>query len=159
MLNNRKVSEQAKNQALRLYEQARQKSLWATVQSLLNRDGRRLLHMEEIHAAGTVPPNQDTGVQSVPIAHIRGSVNEGRTFDFDADFRPLKTHNKERWLGLAAAWQRGVKIPPVGLIKIGDAYFVRDGHHRISVARAMEQTEIRADVAIWRIAEHAIPIS
>lgn len=151
MRNNGTASEQTKLQAMRLYQQACQKDLLTLARGFFNRGVQRLQHLEDHHATGNVVSNHQANVQSVPITRIKGSVSEGRTHDFDADFRPLKTHNKDRWLGLAAAKQRGVKVPPVGLIKVGDDYFVRDGHHRISVARAMEQNEIRANVTVWQV--------
>ena len=149
---NGKLNEQAKNQALRLYERACQKSWWATVRAVFTGYRQRLLDMEQLYETCTIVSDRYVGVQGVPIAQIRGSVNVGRVYDFDADFRPIKTYNKERWLGLAAARQRGVKVPPVLLVKIGEIYFVEDGHHRISVARAMDQTEIQAEVTIWQVA-------
>ena len=153
MQNNSNVSEQAKRQATFLYQRACQKDLLTAVRSFFNKETQRLQHLEDHHANSAVVSDHLTDVQSVPITRIKGSVSEGRTHDFDANFRPLKQHNKDRWLGLAAAKQRGVKVPPVGLVKVGEDYFVRDGHHRISVARAMEQTEIRANVTVWHLPE------
>jgi hypothetical protein len=89
----------------------------------------------------------------VPIGQIRGSSSHSRCYDFDADFRPLNPHNQARWLRLAAARGRGVKFPPVALIKVEETYFVKDGHHRISLARALGEREIEADVTIWQVAE------
>lgn len=80
----------------------------------------------------------------VPLSKIVGS--EGRSEDFDADFRPLKMHNRERWISVAAARQTGVVLPAVELLQSGDKYYVRDGHHRISVAKLMGQLEIDARV-------------
>jgi hypothetical protein len=53
--------------------------------------------------------------------------------------------------GIAAAWELGRELPPVELVQIGDFYFVRDGHHRISVARAMGQEHIEAEVTVWDV--------
>ena len=153
MRTNNKVNEQAKRQAMFLYQRACQKDLVTTVRSFFNKEAQRLQHLEDHHANGAVTSDHLADVQSVPITRIKGSVSEGRTHDFDAEFRPLKQHNKDRWLGLAAAKQQGVKVPPVGLVKVGEDYFVRDGHHRISVARAMEQAEIRANVTVWHLPE------
>jgi hypothetical protein len=50
------------------------------------------------------------------------------------------------------ARQQGAKLPPVALIQVGDVYFVKDGHHRISVARALGQVEIEAVVTVWHVA-------
>jgi hypothetical protein len=83
----------------------------------------------------------------VPIRHIRGS--EGRCRDFDPCFRPLGIHNRGRWLSVAAARLRGVPMPPVELIQVGECYFARDGHHRISVARSLGNEYIEAQVTIW----------
>ena len=55
----------------------------------------------------------------------------------------------KRWLGVARAALRGEHLPPVDLIRAGDVYYVRDGHHRISVARALGQREIDARVTVW----------
>lgn len=85
-----------------------------------------------------------TGTVVVPLTKIVGS--EGRSEDFNADFRPLKTHNRERWISVAAARQTGVVLPAVELLQAGGEYYVRDGHHRISVAKLMGQLEIDARV-------------
>jgi hypothetical protein len=90
----------------------------------------------------------DGGTQTVLVEQIRGS--EGRCADFDADFRPLRKHNRERWQDIAVAHQMGRLLPPVELIQVGDAYFVRDGHHRVSVARTFGQTYIEAHVTVWQ---------
>lgn len=80
----------------------------------------------------------------VPLDQIVGS--EGRSDDFDADFNPLQTHTRERWIGIAAALRMGLGLPPVELVQAGDGYYVRDGHHRISVAKALGQLEIEARI-------------
>jgi len=94
------------------------------------------------------------GWQLVPIDRIQGS--QGRCLDFDRYFYPQRDHLKSRWLGVAAAQKLGVALPPVELIQVGDIYFVRDGHHRISVAKAMGQLEINAEVRVWEVKENGI---
>ena len=89
------------------------------------------------------------GVQLVALDAIRGS--ESRSGDFDAAFRPLHRHMDQRWVSVAAAWLAGVVFAPVVLIKVGDAYFVRDGHHRISIALATGQRYIDAEVTVWEL--------
>lgn len=145
-------SAQAKNKALHLYEHARSRNLLDTARFLFNNRSRRLLDLEQFYAACMVLADENLGVQSVSISQIQGSVNAGRSYDFDTEFRPLRAHNKERWLGLAAACAQGMKMPPVVLVKIGDIYFVQDGHHRISVAKAIGQTEVEAVVTEWQVA-------
>jgi hypothetical protein len=85
-----------------------------------------------------------TGVVLVPLNRIVGS--EGRSADFDIAFRPLNPESRERWVSVAAARRAGIGLPPVELLQDGEHYFVRDGHHRVSVARAAGQDEIEARV-------------
>ena len=85
-----------------------------------------------------------TRIVQIPLSRIAGS--EGRSEDFDSAFMPLKAHLQERWVGIAAARRQGIPLPPVELVQVGGEYFVRDGHHRISVAVAMGQIEIEARI-------------
>jgi hypothetical protein len=116
---------------------------------MLTGRSRCLLTLEEIETTCTVHVYRSAGIQTVPLSQIRGS--EGRSDDFDRDFYPLQDHNKERWLNIAAARRRGKALPPVELIQVEDIYFVLDGHHRISVARALGQPDIEASVMIWQM--------
>lgn len=84
------------------------------------------------------------GARIVPLCQIVGTEN--RAGDFDAHFRPLNTNTQERWMSLYRAWHSGVALPPVELVQRGSEYFVRDGHHRLSVAQALGQAEIDAVV-------------
>jgi hypothetical protein len=102
-----------------------------------------------VTATCAIGDRRAAGTRIVPIQQIRGS--EGRCTDFDAAFHPLKAHTEDRWLSVAKANLRGRGLPPVELIKVGDAYFVRDGHHRISVAAALGQREIDAVVTVWQM--------
>ena len=136
--------------AAQLYQAARNWGRIHRLRSALTGKSHRLFSLEAVQAACNVRGRRYTGVQTVPIRQIRGS--EGRSDDFDVNFAPLKTHTRERWLRIAVARQAGAQMPPVKLIRIGDVYFVRDGHHRISVARALGQTEIEAEVTVWQIA-------
>jgi hypothetical protein len=136
-----------------LYSSARNQGQWGRLWAVLIRRSRHLLPLDEIDAPGEVHAHYCAEVRTVPIRQIRGS--QGRSYDFDRDFNPLQDHNKARWLGVASARQRGKALPPVELIQVGDLYFVQDGHHRISVARAMGQRAIEANVVVWT--EHQRP--
>jgi hypothetical protein len=70
----------------------------------------------------------------VPIDHIVGSV--GRSRDFTREFLPRGHVNPHRWESIDRLTQQGVGLPPADLFRVGDVYFVIDGHHRTSVARA-----------------------
>jgi hypothetical protein len=141
------IAKQQGQQALydRALEKGRRGQLWAG----LTGHSRELLCLEEISHDCTVQARSAGGTHTVAIAQICGS--EGRVADFDRDFNPLQDHTRDRWLSIASALQRGRTLPPVALIQVGDRYFVRDGHHRISVARALGQKAIEATVEVWRV--------
>lgn len=84
------------------------------------------------------------GLQLIPLDAIVGSVDKVR--DFDRRFRPTSDKSRARWERLARASRQGEEIPPIDVYKLGDHYFVRDGHHRVSVARALRLNLIEAEV-------------
>lgn len=94
---------------------------------------------------------RDLGTKTVAIDRILASEN--RSGDFDRSFRPLATHTRIRWINIAAARLNGTSLPAVNLIKIGDAIMVRDGHHRISVAKALGANFVDAHVTAWKLAD------
>ena len=102
-----------------------------------------LPYEEVIDALGFVG-ERPVGVKVVPLDAIVGSVDRGR--DYDRRFRPTSGRTRGRWEQIAAAARRGESFPPVDLLRVGDLYFVRDGHHRVSVARALGRTDIDAYV-------------
>ena len=137
-------------EALRLYRCARHRGRWAKVWSALTGHPRTLLDLDSVRGASTLRSCHHGGMRSVAVDRILGS--EGRCHDFDAGFRPLRSHNKERWVRIAAARLMRTPLPPVTLTQVGDRYFVLDGHHRISVARALGQTEVDAEVTVCKVA-------
>jgi hypothetical protein len=98
---------------------------------------------EVIEALGFVS-ERSAGLKVVPLDMVVGSVDRGR--DFDRRFRPTSGRSRSRWEQIAAAARRGEAFPPVDLVKVGQLYFVRDGHHRVSVSRALGRTDIDAYV-------------
>lgn len=88
----------------------------------------------------------EMGTEMVPLNKIVGSV--GRYKDFTRTFLPRKGVNAERWTRVDAAMNSLEGVPPVDLFKIGDVYFVRDGNHRLSVARANGSDAIEARVTV-----------
>jgi hypothetical protein len=132
-----------------LYERALARGRRSQLLSDLTGRWRGLLFLEEAVQACAIQACIDDGTHTVAIAQICGSEN--RAADFDCDFNPLQDHTRDRWLGIASALQRGRTLPPVALMQVGDRYFVRDGHHRISVARALGQTVIEATVKVWQV--------
>jgi hypothetical protein len=91
-----------------------------------------------------------TGIQVVPVTAIIGS--ECRTTDFDMHFHPISEAARDRWVNMAMVYLARLPLPPIQLIRVGDAYFVRDGHHRISVSRTFGQVAMDAEVITWNAA-------
>ena len=75
------------------------------------------------------------GIREVPIDAIAGTLEPSRAAMFDRAFRPAAAA-RDRWQRVWLAERRGAVLPPVSLVRVGDRYVVRDGHHRVSVARA-----------------------
>jgi hypothetical protein len=132
-----------------LYARALARGRSGLFKSMLTGRSRCLLDLTSVQDNCLVSARRDAGVQTVPIDRIRGSEN--RVADFDGDFNPVQEHTRGRWLSIATAWYRGRALPPVELVQIGDLYFVRDGHHRISVARALGQQFVEATVLAWDV--------
>ena len=132
-----------------LYARARSRGQRGQFWSRLTGRSRCLLKLASVEAACRLDTYCDAGLQTVSITQILGS--EGRSTDFDRHFYPLRDHNRQRWLGIAQARHQGKELPPVRLVQIGDVYFVRDGHHRISVARALGQEAIEARVTTCQV--------
>jgi hypothetical protein len=150
----------AKCTALKLYRRARRQSAWARVWSALTGRPCALMDLDEVRAACPLQASHHDGVRSVPINRIQGT--EGRCHDFDGRFRPLRPHNKDRWVRIAMARLMRIPLPPVILMLVRDRYFVLDGHHRISVARAFGEIQIDAEITVCEFAgplpwEQAVP--
>jgi hypothetical protein len=103
-----------------------------------------VLPFDEVVAALGRTGEKRRGLQVIPLDSIVGSVD--RTRDFDRWFRPRSGRSRERWERLARAQRRGESIPPIDVYRVGDLHFVRDGHHRVSVAHALGFRSIDAYV-------------
>ena len=140
----------AQNSFRRLYHRA---TLRRFVGALLGRR-KGLLDLHDLLDHSFVTGACDRGLVSVSIDNIIGS--EGRSADFDCLFRPLSDHGCQRWHRIFEARLCGYPLPPVDLIQVGQGYFVRDGHHRISVARALGRAAIDATVKRWELEPRVI---
>lgn len=127
------------------YDRARRRALFGDILSIVLGQSTDLLPFEEVRRQLKGRQEIDRGLQLVPLDEIVGSV--GRYHDFNRAFLPRAPVNPERWVHLDEVWNRLEYIPPIELYKIGDVYFVQDGNHRVSVARANEAQEIEAYVA------------
>jgi hypothetical protein len=86
------------------------------------------------------------GVREIPLEAIAGTTEPNRAAQFDQHFRPT-AQSRCRWQRVWMAFQRGVTLPPISVVQVGDAYAIRDGHHRVSVAKARGALTINAIVA------------
>ena len=100
------------------------------------------------------PDRRYAGVQNIRLDQITGSV--GRAADFDQDFRPLKTHLRERWVS-NYLYMEGGSLEAILVYQVGDTYYVEDGHHRVSVARATGRIYIEAEVWEYHLAPAISP--
>jgi hypothetical protein len=108
-------------------------------------DDKALSFQQVVDALGLVD-EVALGVQVIPVEQIVGSVDRVR--DFDPKFRPRTGRSRQRWERIAEAVRRGEPLPPIDVYQIGDIYFVRDGHHRVSVYRSLKLSTIEADVRL-----------
>ena len=103
-----------------------------------------ILPFDEVVAELGRTGQRDLGFQAVALDTIVGTVSRGT--EFDRDFRPTSSQVRGRWERMANAMRRGESVPPVDLYRVGEVHFVRDGHHRVSVARALGRRDIDAHV-------------
>jgi hypothetical protein len=103
-----------------------------------------ILPYDEVIAALGFRGEQFLGLRTIKLDAVVGTVDSRR--DFDRRFRPTTDRVRERWERLALAQRRGESIPPIDVFQVGDLYFVKDGHHRVSIAMATRQRTIDAYV-------------
>ncbi len=147
-----KSKDETRNWAAQLAQYARSQDWLGKIWSALSGRTGSLLDLAKIEMTCPILDHHFVGRQIVPLSLIRGSASPARCYDFDANFRPLRDHNRNRWESVDAARRRGAKLPPVALIQVDDIYFVEDGHHRISVAKARGEQTIEAVVTVVRVA-------
>ena len=119
---------------------ARRRATW------LHRLGRRCAERARLAVHADQGQRMVGAVRELPLDAITGTVEPNRAREFDAEFRP-SPHTRRRWLSVWLAEQRGAGLPPICVTRIGDGYAVRDGHHRVSVARARGAATITAAIA------------
>ena len=133
-------------QADKDFTRARRRAFLRRIGAFLRRDpgSNRLLSFDEVKSALGAVEQVYLGMRTVPVEKIVGSV--GRHRDFDRAFLPSTGDLEERWKRIDQMMHRAEELPPVSLYKIRDAYFVRDGNHRVSVARQLGVEMIDAEV-------------
>jgi len=134
-------------QELQLDRRARLSGRLQRLAGLVTGHPAGLASLSTLEAQNRTRARHELGLMVVPIGAIRGT--EGKPGDFDSAFHPLQDRTRDRWLSVAQAILDDHPLPPVELVQVGDTYFVRDGHHRISVAAALGQRDIEAQVTAW----------
>jgi hypothetical protein len=130
-----------------LFDRVRRGSQPSRFHKLLGRQAQPLLNLGEAMANRSLSHRHHDGTRAIAVNKIHGTLN--RADDFDYEFHPLKESAQNRWRKVASAMLNGVDLPPIEVIQVGDAYFVKDGHHRISVARALGFRYLDAVVEVW----------
>jgi hypothetical protein len=126
------------------FDHARRKAAWRYVISRLTGRRNELLRFDEVRRQLRTAGQHFAGAQAVPLASIVGSI--GRYRDFDSAFLPRQNQTRGRWLNIDRAHHEDLTLPPVDLYKLGETYFVKDGNHRVSVAREHGQVYVDANV-------------
>lgn len=139
----------AETRAMVNFGRARRRALIRRVRGAVRKNTSSLPAFEEVRRSlGILNRLPLASTETVEVEKIIGSV--GRHNDFDACFLPVHSNVSSRWERVDSAFQRGKDLPPVNLYKMGDAYFVNDGNHRVSVARFHGVETIDAEVVTFR---------
>ena len=134
--------------ALGRFNAARRAATIERTKSILLGHARGLFNLDAI-PSDQVRGRHYGGIKCVNLDRICGSM--GRTGDFDHHFHPLDDRLRDRWIRVAMARSQDIPLSAVSLVQVGGCYFVEDGHHRISVARALGETAIDAEVTVWDV--------
>ena len=126
------------------FERARQKAFFQGILSVMRRKSNELISYHDVRSRMQPEGESYRGMQSVPVSQIVGSVDRFR--DFNRTFLPLHNHTAGRWKNVDRAYHQDVRLPPIQLYKVGEVYFVKDGNHRVSVAREHGVDFIDAEV-------------
>ncbi len=130
--------------ARRDFKSARSKAFWSEMWAHLTGKSTELLRFEDVQKQLHLHGQRHLGLQDIPLGKIVGTV--GRYHDFTRSFLPRNTVNQERWQRLSALAHGSQGFPPIEVYKVGNAYFVIDGNHRVSVARQLGQPTIEGYV-------------
>lgn len=131
-------------QAREDFNKARSKANISQILNALTPERQKLLALEDVKKL--IKPKSETyiGMKAINIDLIIGS--EGRYKDFNRTFLPKKEFIRNRWESIDKAHLKSVILPPIKLYEIGGFYFVRDGNHRVSVAKMQGVMSIDAEV-------------
>jgi uncharacterized membrane protein YgaE (UPF0421/DUF939 family) len=126
------------------FEEERQQALRQDVAARVTRRRRTPPPLEDVVGAAQITDAVDRGERRIPIAQIKGTEN--RSFDFDASFQPRSRRLQQQWVQAFTLMEQGLEPPPIEVYQVGDVYFVKDGHIRVSVASHLGWETVRAHV-------------
>jgi len=127
------------------FEQAHRKVFVQDIIGRISGHNLDLLSFEDIVTKLRLHHTVNLGLQDVPLAQITGSC--GRYTDFTRTFLPRRAgRDKERWRQIYTLATTGQGFPPIDVYKVDQVYFVKDGNHRVSVARELKWKTIQAYV-------------
>ena len=128
------------------FSRARRRRALGRLSARLRRvdDVHHILPFEEVARALGRVGERRLGLELIELDSIIGTVDRSR--EFDRDFRPTSPRVRERWQRINLAQRKGEAMPPIDVYRIGELHFVKDGHHRVSVARALGHRDINAYV-------------
>lgn len=131
-------------EGINAFQGARSRAFWHEMFAHLRGKPAELLSFDDIKARLRLREESYKGLQDIPLDQIVGSV--GRYRDFTRDFLPRSNKSQERWSRVYAVATSMEGLPPIEVYKVDDVYFVRDGNHRVSVARRLGAKTIQAHV-------------
>jgi hypothetical protein len=129
-------------EADRAFTAASRARRWAALLDRVRRPGRAMCGLP-VYDKAIHRRSGPRGVTEIPLEAIAGTTEPNRAAQFDQHFRPRPV-TRGRWQSVWLAVQRDVTLPPISVVQIGDAFAIRDGHHRVSVARARGALTITA---------------
>jgi hypothetical protein len=139
-----RVSREVAQLAQADFERARRRAFFSELASIFSGKPNWLLSFEEVQRVLPIQGQVYKGIEQIPVSKIIGSVD--RYHDFDRRFLPTQSHTRPRWESVDIAHHTDVNLPPVQVYRVGEAYFVKDGNHRVSVARQQGMDYLDAEV-------------
>ena len=129
------------------FDAARFRAFRKAVLATLTRRARGLASIDTALEAAGIAGRSFAGVKEIPLDRVVGSAGPpGKAGDFDPSFLPIDRRLRDRWTRIYRAMVEGEELPPIDVYKVGDNYYVIDGHHRVSVARSLGRDVINARV-------------
>lgn len=153
--NNHQISSKmVHNQSNTLLNRILRESRLRRISRLLSGKPSNLFSLSTMLQSEALVNMMEIGIHSVPLQLVIGS--ESRCYDFDDHFVPKSEKDYQRWLRISDLYISEATIPAVDLIQVDKFFFVRDGHHRVSVAKALRKKFIDANIKVMQVKDKAI---